>query len=67
MLLWGSTVSGNQRVDFEAWGARSPDPSIIAGVDNHAIIELHGLSKHIDVVEGSPSDPSNNNTLTIIR
>ena len=67
--LWGCTVTGNQRADLEAWGARSADPSRVAGVDNHAIIELHGVSKKIDVVGGhsSPADPSGTNTLTIIR
>jgi hypothetical protein len=67
--LWGCTVSGNQRVDFEAWGARSSDPSRVAGVDNHATIELHGISKQIGVTGGnsSPADPSGTNTLTVIR
>ena len=67
--LWGCRVSGNQRVDFEAWGARSRDPSRVAGVENHAIIELHGVSKQIEVTGGdsSPADPSGTNTLTIIR
>ena len=67
--LWGCRVSGNQRVDFEAWGARSSDPSRVAGVYNHAIIELHGVSKQIEVTGGdsSPADPSGTNTLTIIR
>ena len=67
--LWGCKVTGNQRVDFEAWGARSSDPSRVAGVDNHAIIELHGVSKRIDVMGGdsSPADPSGTNTLTMIR
>ena len=67
--LWGCKVTGNQRVDFEAWGARSSDPSRVAGVDNHAVIELHGVSKQIDVAGGnsSPDDPSGSNTLTIVR
>ncbi len=67
--LWGCRVTGNQRADFEAWGAHSSDPSRVAGVDNHAIIELHGVSKRIDVMGGdsSPADPSGTNTLTILR
>jgi len=67
--LWGCKVTGNQGADFEAYGARSPDASRIAGVDNHATIELYGVSKQIDVVGGdsSPEDPSGSNTLTIIR
>jgi hypothetical protein len=69
MRLWGCTVTGNQRVDFEAWGARSANPSRVAGIDNHATIELHGVSKKFDVVGGnsSPADPVGTNTLTIIR
>jgi len=67
--LWGCKVAENQNVDFQAFGARSGDPSRIAGVDNHATIELHGVSKHIDVVgvDSSPVDPSGSNTVTIIR
>ena len=67
--LWGCTVTGNQRVDFEAWGARSSAPSRVAGTENHAIVELHGVSKHIDVVGGgsSTADPSGSNTLTVVR
>ncbi len=67
--FWGSTVSGNQRADFVAWGARSSDPSRVAGIDNHATVELHGVSKKIHVEGGasSPSDPSGTNTLTVIR
>ena len=67
--LWGCNVSGNQRLDFEAWGARSSDPLRVAGIDNHAIVELHGISKRIDVVGGnsSPANPDGTNTLTIIR
>ena len=67
--LWGCMIAGNQGVDLEAWGAHSSDPSRIAGVDNHATIELHGVSKRVEVVGGhsSPEDPSGTNTLTVIR
>jgi len=67
--LWGCKVAGNQNSDFQAFGARSVDPSRISGVDNHTTIELHGVSKRIDVVamDSSPADPSGSNTVTIIR
>lgn len=67
--LWGCTIAGNRGVDLEGWGAYASDPSRIAGVDNHATIELHGVSKRVDVAGGdsSPEDPSGTNTLTIIR
>ena len=67
--LWGCRVAENQNFDFRALGARSRDPSIIAGTNNHATIELHGVSKQTDVVgeDSSPVDPSGSNTLTIIR
>lgn len=67
--LWGCKVAGNQNIDFQAFGATSSNPAMIAGVDNHATIELHGVSKQIEVVgsASSPADPSASNTLTIIR
>jgi hypothetical protein len=75
--LWGCKVAGNLNpfepstaVDFQAFGAHSgPTVSGIAGSDNHVIIELHGVSKLIDVVavDSSPSDPSGSNTATVIR
>lgn len=68
--LWGTMVSGNHNVDFQAFGARNtgnpPGPS---GVDNHTTIELHGVSKQIDVVavNSLPLDPTGTNTVTIVR
>jgi len=69
MRLWGCKAQGNQHFDFEVYGARSRDPGIIAGVDNHTTIELHGVSKRIDIlsVDSSPVDPSGTNTSTVIR
>ncbi len=68
--LWGSKVSGNQNVDFEAFGAWSEAglPGI-AGTNNHVTIELHGVSKQIDVVAtpSAPVDPTGSNTVTVIR
>ena len=68
--LSGSKVSGNQGVDFEAFGAHSgPTVSGIAGTYNHVTIELDGVSKQIDVVaaNSSPEDPSGTNKVTVLR
>jgi hypothetical protein len=67
--LWGCKVAENQNIDFDALGARSADPSRPAGIDNHVTIELHGVSRKIEVVgDGSvPADPSGSNTVTVIR
>jgi len=68
--LWGTKVAGNQNVDFEAFGAWSGAglPGI-AGTNNHVTIELHGVSKQIDVeaVASQPPDPTGSNTVTVIR
>jgi hypothetical protein len=68
--LWGCKVFGNQNVDFEAFGAWSEGglPGI-AGTNNHVTIELHGVSKQIDVVAtpSVPVDPTGSNTVTVIR
>jgi hypothetical protein len=68
--LWGSKVAGNQNVDFEAFGAWSEAglPGI-AGTNNHVTIELHGVSKQIDVqaIASEPVDPTGSNTVTVIR
>lgn len=68
--LWGTKVYGNQNVDFQAFGIRSlTDPLELGGTDNHALIELHGVSKQINVVaiDSSPEDPNNTNTVTVVR
>ena len=70
VALWGTKVSGNQGVDFQAYGARSVAvPSGISGTNNHVTIELHGVSKQIDVdaVNSLPADPSGTNTITVVR
>jgi hypothetical protein len=68
--LWGCKVFGNQNADIEAFGAWSEAglPGI-AGTNNHATIELHGVSKQIDVVATAsvPVDPTGSNTVTVIR
>ncbi len=70
LRLWGCKVSGNQGVDFQAFGAWSGAvPPGIAGTNNHVTIELHGVSKQIDV-EATPSqpvDPTGSNTVMVIR
>ena len=68
--LWGTRVSGNQKADFQAFGARSvTNPPATSGIDNHTTIELHGVSKQIDVVavNSLPLDPTGTNTATIVR
>jgi hypothetical protein len=68
--LWGTKVAGNQNVDFEAFGAWSEAglPGI-AGTNNHVTIELHGVSKQIDVeaIASQPADPTGTNSVTVIR
>jgi len=41
----------------------------IAGTNNRATIELHGVSKKIEVqtTASLPTDPSGTNTVTVIR
>jgi hypothetical protein len=68
--FWGTKVSGNQNIDFQAFGSRSlADPPVLGGTNNHAVVELHGVSKQIEVVaiDSSPEDPNNTNTVTVIR
>ena len=63
--LFGSKVSDNFSPDFKALGARQDMTAGPLGTDNHVTIELHGVSKHIEVVP--PPDPSSTNTVTVIR
>lgn len=68
--LWGTKVYGNQNIDFQAFGSRSlANPPVLGGTNNHALIELHGVSKQIDVVaiDSAPEDPNNTNTVTVSR
>jgi hypothetical protein len=70
VALWGTKVSGNQNVDFQAYGARSiATPSGISGIENHVTIELHGVSKQIDVdaINSFPFDPAGTNSVTVVR
>ncbi len=67
--LTGSKVSGNQVVDFEAFGAIQTALSGIAGTNNHVTIALRGISRQIDVVavDSEPEDPNGTNTVTVVR
>jgi hypothetical protein len=68
--LWGTKVYGNQNIDFQAFGSRSlANPPVLGGTNNHAVVELHGVSKLIDIVaiDSAPEDPNNTNSVTIIR
>ena len=69
VALWGSKVSGNLGVNFEAIGASKDAPTGIAGTNNHATIELHGASKQIETsaTASLPADPGGTNTVTVIR
>ena len=44
-------------------------PYEIAGIDNHVTIELHGVSRKIDVVavDSTPFDTTGTNTVTVLR
>ncbi|HEU5258351.1 MAG TPA: hypothetical protein VFU28_20330 [Vicinamibacterales bacterium] len=76
VALWGSKVSGNSGdfqacisgIDFQAYGACSGTTNT-AGHDNHATIELHGVSALVDYVaaDSVPDDPSAGNSVTVIR
>jgi len=67
--LWGAKVSGNVGVNFEATGARKDAPPGVAGTNNHVTIELHGVSKQIDVqaTASQPLEAASTNTVTVIR
>jgi hypothetical protein len=68
--LTGTKVSGNQNVDFAAYGARSVAiPAGISGVGNQVTIELRGVSKQIDVdvVNSFPFEAAGTNTVAVVR
>jgi hypothetical protein len=69
VALWGSKVSGNLGVNFEVFGALQDALLGLAGTNNHVTIELHGVSKQIDVVATAslPVDLTGTNTVTVIR
>jgi hypothetical protein len=65
--LWGTRVSGNEGVDFEVYGALQDALLGVAGTNNHAIVELHGVSKQIDVVRTAsrPTESAGTNTVSV--
>jgi len=69
VALWGSKVSGNLGVNFDAAGARKDAPPGVAGTNNHVTIELHGVSKQIDVqaTASQPVEAAGTNAVTVIR
>jgi hypothetical protein len=56
-------VSGNVGVDFQALGARTEPNGGSVGTDNHVKIELHGVSKKLEVL--TAPGPNNTNTVTV--
>jgi hypothetical protein len=69
--LWGSKIAenriaGTDDFDFTAFGARSVAPGL-AGTNNHALIELHGVSKFVEVVAVDSDPPDPNGTNTVVR
>jgi hypothetical protein len=67
VALYGSKVSDNVGDNFKAYGARLNADSGIAGTDNHVTIELHGVSKLLEVERiGSSPDDNSTNTVTVI-
>jgi hypothetical protein len=69
VALWGTRVSDNAGINFEANGALMRGPAGFAGTNNHVTIDLHGVSKRIDVLEvpSIPTEPAGTNTVTVIR
>jgi hypothetical protein len=66
--LFGCTASNNTLGDFKAYGARSIPPVGIAGTNNTATIERHGVSTQIEVdaTDSEPPEPAHTNTVTVI-
>jgi hypothetical protein len=67
--LWGSKVTGNEPIDFEAFGAWKMSAPDIAGTNNRTTITLHGVSKQIDgtVLPSFPEDAGGTNSITVTR
>jgi hypothetical protein len=67
--LWGSKTTGNEPIDFEAFGAWKASPPGIAGTNNRATVTLHGVSRQIDgvVMSSFPTDAGGTNSVTVIR
>ncbi len=69
VALWGTRVEDNTPVNFAAFGAWKELAPGLAGTNNRATIELHGVSKKIDVqaTASSPVEPAGTNTVTVVR
>ena len=70
--LWGSKIAGNQVFDFEAFGARSPtslNATDTHVLNNQVLIELHGVSRFIEVsaFDSKLPDLTGTNTVTVVR
>jgi hypothetical protein len=73
--LWASRIAGNQigeeDVDFKAYGVRWPtsiESTNIRVLNNHALIELHGVSKFIEVTafDSKFQDLTGTNRVTVV-
>lgn len=77
VIIADNVSTDNEGKDFLAFGARSElvvpagaDPAdYLAGTDNHALIQLRGLTEVGEVVaiDSEPADPNGTNTVTIVR
>lgn len=69
VAFWGSKISGNLGVNFQAIGANQNALTGVGGTNNHVTIELHGVSKQIDVsaTASLPFEAAGTNTVRAIR
>jgi hypothetical protein len=69
VALWGCRVDEHQPYQVQAFGALMDAGSGVAGMNNHVTIELHGVSKQIEVLATAsvPSDPAGTNSVTVVR
>jgi hypothetical protein len=67
--LWGSKTTGNEPIDFQAFGAWKASAPGIAGTNNRTTVTLHGVSRQIDgvVMSSFPTDVGATNSVTVIR
>lgn len=67
--LWGSKSEASLGPDIEAIGAWMESLTGVAGTGNQVTVQLHGVSKQVDVsaTASVPLDPGNTNVVTIIR
>jgi hypothetical protein len=67
LAVIGTTFSGNQDLDVQAFGAFSREG--VAGTDNHVEILLQGISHQtvLSIVDSEPPDPEGTNTVVVRR